>query len=187
MATPIQQEDLSFELGDRILILGGRHDGLRGRIYYIDDESLIRVLPDGVSDRLVELPIIDNDFDPDLEITEAFSISKRTNPAFVAQIDAHVGSRAYTFGLNGEPGPVYIVKSVSEKDDTLLLADETGAELLLECNFKGIPLDEAFAVIRVRAPEDVSINVDGDVIGEDAPPEEEGDDFMDVVEDALES
>jgi hypothetical protein len=187
MATPIQQEDLSFELGDRILILGGRHDGLRGRIYYIDDESLIRVLPDGVSDRLVELPIIDNDFDPDLEITEAFSISKRTNPAFVAQIDAHVGSRAYTFGLNGEPGPVYIVKSVSEKDDTLLLTDETGAELLLECNFKGIPLDEAFAVIRVRAPEDVSINVDGDVVGEDAPPEEEGDDFMDVVEDALES
>jgi len=186
MATPIQEEELSFELGDRILIIGGRYDGLRGRIYYIDDKTLIRVLPDGVSDRLVELPIVDEDFDPSLEISEAFVLSKRTNPAFVAQIDAHVGSKAYTFGMNGEPDTVYTVKSVSEKTDSLLLEDETGAELLLECNFTGIPLDEAFAVIRIRAPEDKSLNADGE-ISEEAQPEEEDDDFMDVMEDALES
>ena len=176
-------EEISFELGDRILISGGRYDGLKGRIYYIDTESLIRIIPDGVSDRLVDLPIMDDDFDPSLNIEQPFLITKRTNPAFVALIDAHVGQKAETFSETGEPGPSYMIKSVNEKDDTLLLEDEAGTELLLECNFKGIPLDEGFSVIRTR---DLRV----ELAEENVPTEEEEqeeDTFNDVFEDILET
>ena len=145
MDTELPDESVSFELGDRILLLGGRHDGLKGRIYYID-ETLIRVLPDGVSDRLIDLPIVDGDIDPELGIENLYSISKRTNPAFVAQIDARVGQQAETFNENGEPGPTYTIKAVSEKSDSVVLEDGTGAELELNFDFIGISLDEPFDV-----------------------------------------
>jgi hypothetical protein len=180
-----QEEELSFELGDRILIAGGRYDGLRGRIYYIDTESLIRILPDGVSDRLVELPIIDGDFDPDLNIEQPFLISKRVNPAFVAQIDARIGQKAETFEINGEPGPTYTIKSVNEKTDTLLLEDTTGSELLLEFNFTGIPLDQPFSVLRTR--ELGNITEESDELTEEQNEEEEtfNDLFEDILDDEL--
>ena len=178
-----EEEELSFELGDRILIAGGRYDGLRGRIYYIDNESLIRILPDGVSDRLIELPIYDGDFDPELNIEQPFLISKRVNPAFVAQIDAHIGQKAETFDLNGEPGTSYTIKSVNETTDTLLLEDSTGSELLVECNFIGIPLDQPFSVIRTRN----LVDAEPELTEEEEEEEEEFDDlFEDILEDEIE-
>ena len=146
-----KEEEVSFELGDRILLLGGRLDKLRGRIYYID-ETLIRVLPDGVSDRLVEIPIVDGDFDPELGVEQLYSLSKRANPAFVSQIDARVDQTAETFGANGEPGLTYTIKAVNETEDKLLLVDETGGETEVEFEFRGIPLDLPFAVLRPRQP-----------------------------------
>lgn len=148
---PDEEETLTYELGDRILLLGGRVDKLRGRIYYID-ESLIRVLPDGVSDRLVDIPIVDGDLDPTLGIDTLYSLEKRTQPAFVSQIDAHAEQTAETFGANGEPGPVYTIVAVDEAADKILLRDETGADLEVEFNFTGIPQDLPFAVLRPRQP-----------------------------------
>jgi len=142
-------EDISFELGDTILLLGGQHDSLRGRIYYIDEE-LIRILPEGLSDRLVDIPIIDGDLDPSLSIEHLYSISKRTNTAFVAQINAQVGELAETFDTNGVPGPTYQIIEVNEAADTILLKDTTGADLTINFAFKGIPRDVGFAVLRPR-------------------------------------
>jgi hypothetical protein len=144
-------ENLQFELGDRILLLGGRVDKLRGRIYYID-EDLIRILPDGVSDRLVDIPIVDGDLDPALGIDTLYSIEKRTKPAFVSIIDAHAEQTAETFDATGEPGPTYTIVAVDEEADKLLLRDETGADLEVEFNFVGIPRDLPFAVLRPRQP-----------------------------------
>jgi hypothetical protein len=148
---PDEEETLTYELGDRILLLGGRVDKLRGRIYYID-ESLIRVLPDGVSDRLVDIPIVDGDLDPALGIDTLYSLEKRTQPAFVSQIDAHAEQTAETFDANGEPGPSYTIVAVDEAADKILLRDETGADLEVEFNFTGIPQDLPFAVLRPRQP-----------------------------------
>ena len=142
-------EDISFELGDTILLLGGQIGGLRGRIYYIDAE-LIRILPDGVSDRLVDIPIIDGDLDPSLKIEHLYSISKRTNSAFVAQINAQMGELAETFSATGTPGPSYRIKGIDEVNDTILLVDQTEADLRIEFGFTGIPRDEGFAVFRPR-------------------------------------
>ena len=149
-----EEEDASYELGDRILITGGRYDNLKGRIYYIDPE-LIRVLPEGVSDRLVDLPIVQTedegyDIDPELGIEHLYLLSKRANPAFVAQIGAQVGERAETFGANGEPGPNFTIKAIDEKEDKITLEDETGAEEEILFEFRGIPQDEPFAVLRPR-------------------------------------
>jgi hypothetical protein len=182
---PKNEEDISFELGDRILISGGRHHKLRGRIYYIDEESLIRILPDGVSDRLIDIAIIDGDFDPELKIDQAYLVSKRTKPAFVTQIDATIGDKAETFNKDGEPDTIYTIEEVNEKEDTLLLKDESGSDLLVECNFKGIPLDEHFEVIRIRRVDD-ELDSDVNQEGEETQGEEEDEEtFDDVFDDIL--
>lgn len=184
-----KEEEVSFELGDRVLLLGGQLDKLQGRIYYID-ESLIRILPDGVSDRLVDIPIIDGDLDPALEIEHLYSLSKRANPAFVAQIDAQVGQTAETFGPNGEVGLKYTISAVNEKDDMMVLADETGAELPIEFEFRGIPQDLPFSVLRprqIKTREEEGINQENLNEGlneaeEEAEAEQEGNIFEDLLE-----
>jgi len=178
-------EDISFELGDTVLLLGGQIDGLRGRIYYID-ENLIRILPEGVSDRLVDIRIIDGDLDPALKIQHLYSISKRTNPAFVAQINAQVGEFAETFNKDGGPGPIYKILAIDETTDKTTLIDATGANLEIDFAFRGVPLDEAFAVIRPRQGptiEEETENVDAAALAEE---EVAADDiFEDVLNDAL--
>ena len=142
-------EDISFELGDTVLLSGGQVDGLHGRIYYID-ENLIRILPDGVSDRLVDIPIIEGDLDPALNIQHLYSISKRVVPAFVAQINAQLGEKAETFNKDGVPGALYTIKAIDEINDKIHIIDETGADQTISFEFRGIPLDQGFAVLRPR-------------------------------------
>lgn len=175
-----QEEDISFELGDTILLAGGQINGLRGRIYYID-ENLIRILPDGLSDRLVDIPIIEGDLDPALKIDHLYSVSKRTNPSFVAQISAELEEIAETFDKDGAPGPTYTIRSIDESADRITLVDETGAEVVVDANFTGIPLDLPFAVLRPRAPPEETED------GLEPPAEEvEDDDFGAVLEDQIE-
>jgi len=148
-ADKIEDTSPEFELGDGVYIGGGQLDGTRGRIYYMDDER-IRILPMGTSDRLVEITIVDGDLNPALGITNFFQTSKRAEPAFVSQIDAHVDQIAETFGMNGEPGIQYKIMEVNEGEDTITLQDETGGQKKIEFDFKGIPIDEGFAVLRPR-------------------------------------
>ena len=192
MAEEIEDAAPVFGLGDGVFIEGGRLDGTRGRIYYMDDER-IRILPTGVSDRLVEILLVDGDLDPALKITGFLQTSPRANPAFVAQIDAQVDQIAETFGINGEPGIQYTIKEVNETEDTIVLVDETGGEKRIEFNFTGIPIDEGFAVLRPRqkpSEEDFVNNAPEEVVEEDlfgnieeaAPPEEEKTVFSGLVE-----
>ena len=130
---PLLEEAPEFELGDNVHITGGRLDGTRGRIYYMD-EDLIRILPDGVSDRLVDINIVEDDeggrdLDPKLKIEHLYLVSKRAAPAFVAQIDARVGQLVDTFSQNGDFGIQYTVKSIDEGSDTIVLQDETEGDL----------------------------------------------------------
>jgi len=186
-----EEDEISYELGDHIFIQGGRHDKLRGRIYYIDD-SLIRILPDGVSDRLVDINIIDGDFDPALGIETPYLISKRRTPAFVAQIGANVGEIAETFSATGLPGTTYTIKAVDEKNDRILLADETGADFEYDFQFRGIPQEAPFEVLRPR----ISLETPGNGLTEEEEAmiaaeeeektaEEEG--FLEEFEDVLDT
>jgi hypothetical protein len=179
------EDEISYELGDRVLLLGGQIDKLQGRIYYID-ENLIRILPDGVSDRIVDIPIVDGDLDPSLEIEHLYSLSKRRNPSFISQISANIGQMAQTFGPNGEVGQVFTIKSVNEAIDSVLLEDDTGVETEVNFNFTGIPLDLPFAVLRPRElPSAENSNTEEVKEGEEeseSPPKE-----TDLFEELLES
>jgi hypothetical protein len=116
----------------------------------------LRILPDGVSDRLIDISLVDGDFPEDLGIENFYLVSKRAKPAFVAQIDAQAGQKVDSFGPDGSLGIQYTVKEVNEAGDYLILLDETGGELRVECNFRGIPADEPFVVLRPRqAPDQI--------------------------------
>jgi hypothetical protein len=176
-----EDETPEFELGDRIYIEGGRYDQARGRIYYMDDE-LIRLLPEGAPDRLIDIPIVEGDISEELGIESLYLVSKRGNPAFVAQIDAHVGEIADSFGPDGTLGIQYKIKEVNEAEDWLVLQDETGGELRVDCDFKGIPLDEPFVVLRPRQSTAISKNNSPAVAEEEVAAEEaaEEDFFEDI-------
>lgn len=181
-------DDIDIELGDTIYIQGGKHDKLYGRVYYIDD-TLMRVLPNGVSDRIVDIPIIDDEFDPDLEVKNCLIDAKRTNPAFVAQIDAHAGSNVETFTETGEEGPVYSILAVDERNDKMTLQPKDATDPPLEILFenKGIPRDLPFAVMRVRDTEEELVDEEEqeeqeqDISQED---EEEEDDLDKMIEES---
>ena len=148
----IEEEQIDFQLGDRVYIAAsGPLDGLRGRIYYLD-ESLLRILPDGTFHRVEDITIIDGDFDPTLNITNAYVLKKRVSPAFVVQHDFHTGYLAETIDESGKMGITYTIKSVDEDEDSVVLKDETGAEKKLVFGFVGIPQDEEFTILRVRQP-----------------------------------
>ena len=182
----MEDQSPEFELGDRIYIEGGRYDQARGRIYYIDDD-LMRLLPEGAPDRLIDIPIVDGDLDEKLGIDTLYLVSKRANPAFVAQIDAHVGEYADTFTAEGALGIQYKIKEINEAEDWLILEDETGGNIRIDFAFRGIPLEEPFAVLRPRqtmeaqannfsAPIEEEEEVDQDIF-EDVEVEEEEEDF----------
>ena len=177
MEKDIEEEDYSIDLGDRVIVVGGRLDGTRGRIYYLDPD-LIRILPDGVSDRLVDIKIIDGDIDPELGIEAIYGISKRATPSFVAQIDAQTGYLAETFSATGEPGPTYMIREVNEANDTMVIEGETGDRIELEFIY-GIPLDQEFAVLRPREPPSEEAE---NAAEEEAAPEEEIDPETAAVE-----
>ena len=149
---PVIEEEPGFQLGDRIYITAtGPLDGLRGRIYYLD-ENLIRILPDGTFHRLEDIPVVDGDFDPVQGITGAYVLKKRVSDAFVVQHDFQVGHLAETIKESGEMGVTYRIKSIDEENDTVVLEDSSGAEKTVVFGFKGIPQDEEFIIIRVREP-----------------------------------
>ena len=143
-------EETGFELGDKIHIIGGRYDGTRGRIYYLD-ENLIKILPDGVADRLVELVIEDGFLKEEYDIEDLFVVAKRTTSAFVVQQDYRVGQLAEAFhGAEGNPVGKFIIAEVNEKQDSIKLKDGNDDVMLLEFNGVGIPLDTGIDVLRGR-------------------------------------
>lgn len=125
-------EEQNIELGDKIHIIGGRFDSTRGRIYYLD-ENTIRILPDGVSDRLVELEMNEGYLKEEYEIEQLFLVQKRKNPSFVIQQDYRVGQLAEAFqGAEGLPVGKYLIEEVNEKEDSIKLRDENNDIINLE-------------------------------------------------------
>jgi len=168
-------EDYVFELGDKVAINTARFGAVRGRIYY-RDADLIRIMPDGVSDRLYDYPLKDEAFVPELGFKVAEWISKATLDGFVNQHDLQAGQFFETFTADGEIGPTFRIESVSVDDDSIIVKDDTGADVEIDFSYIGIPLDLPFAVIRVReqpteaeiaAANDTSVSLNVDDQAED--------------------
>ncbi len=146
-------DDFVFELGDSVAINTARYGIVTGKIYY-RDANLIRILPNGVSDRLYDFPINseDGEFVPELGFKAAEWFSKNPLPTFVEQQDLQAGQYFETFTANGEVGPTFTINKIDVGDDIITVTDDTGAQFDIEFSYIGIPLDLPFAVLRVREP-----------------------------------
>lgn len=150
---PVEPEESGEvpELGDVVKIVGGRFNGLPGRIYY-RDENLIRILPENFSDRLIDIPI-DDEGQPeaDLAIDEILVVYKRTTYSFVELFDLRVDSPVEAYKDGTLVGKFKIVAVDTDRDAATFL-DEVGSENEIVFDFYGIPLDAPFNVIRVLDP-----------------------------------
>ena len=91
-----EQEELDIELGDRVELIGGRYTKTRGIVYYNDDD-LIRIMPDGLSDRLIDLPIGEEGIESELGLEEIKILKNRTVQTFISIDDLGDGERVLIF------------------------------------------------------------------------------------------
>lgn len=185
-------EDNEFVLyvGDYIEFTAGPRVGTKGKIYYLD-EDLLRVLPDGASDRLI-------DIDTSIFADETTEIERDPTSlyTFVEIADLKDGNAVQTFDDKGTPIAAYKVTNINLEEDSVVLVgiDENGAELGDELALQfteggrvvGIPLDAPFAVLRAQElpkpataedntpqqEEEVEIDLE-DVVDEPEPEEDE--------------
>ena len=167
-----EQEQEQIGLGDTIMIEGGRLDRTRGRIYFMDD-NLIRILPDGVSDSLKDIPLVEDNPDPELGIEGIVLIKKAASASFVHLLDIRPDQIVTTFTSVGEPGPKFTVVSVDEEKDAVLLKDETEATLQPIEPYVGIRRDMNFAVMRVNEAPKVTIVAEAETELPEKPTEQE--------------
>ena len=150
---PSEEEQLSLEVGDTILILGGRLNKTIGKLYGFSQDQ-IAILPRGATDRLIKIPLIDGAPDPDYEIKEIKIRKKAVRPGFVTLVDLRAGQYVETFGADSEPTGVFKVIGVNEEQDSAVFQDESGTEEEIVFGYTGIPRDLPYEVIRTReAPE----------------------------------
>ena len=167
-----EEEQEQIGLGDTIMIEGGRLDRTRGRIYFMDDD-LIRILPDGVSDSLKDIPLLEDNPDPELGIEGIVLIKKAASASFVHLLDIRPDQIVTTFTSVGEPGPKFTVVSVDEEKDAVLLKDETEATLQPIEPYVGIRRDMNFAVMRVNEAPKVTIVAEAETELPEKPTEQE--------------
>ena len=155
---PEEQEtddDVYMILGDRWEITSPLYDGpIKGVIYYLDESSLIRILPDGISNRLYDFKIVDGDFDPDLKITEpplrlnkAPKLDSGLPMGFVDLIQAEVNKTFLTFQSDETRGPTVTVEAINFEQDSFQIKDENGETRTISCDRIGLPLNESFVIM----------------------------------------
>lgn len=145
------EENLEIELGDEILIQGGRLDRTVGKVYGIrpDRFTIQRV---GESNTVTHIPLIDGNPDPEYEIESFELLKKAAKPGFVNLVDMQPLQTVEAFDSEGKPAGVFTVQHVDEENDSCILLDENQEEVKLDFEFAGIPTGYEFEVIRTRAP-----------------------------------
>jgi len=165
-----EQEEVGLEVGDTIYLLGGRLNKTRGILYGFRSDRFI-ILPSGVSDRVITIPLtMEGVPDPDLGLVEILLLKKTEKPGFINLLDMRAEQKVETFDSSGTPGPRFTVQSVNEVEDSAVFVDELGKELPLDFDFKGIPGDFGYDIIRVREEVEDLSPTDGIEKVSDAPP-----------------
>lgn len=143
------QQSPGLEIGDLIVLLGGRLNKTVGKIYGFSPDRFT-IQPRGLTDRVLHIPIIDGLPDPDLEIEEIKLLKKAVLPGFVNLIDLRAGQFVETFGREQEETGAFKVVTVDPENDTAVFLDDAGIETQLDFQFTGIPRDLPYEVIRTR-------------------------------------
>jgi hypothetical protein len=145
-----ETEDEGFGLGDRIRITTTAGE-TTGTVYHYS-ESILRIMPDGLTNYVVDFPIVDGDFDPDLKITEPVKLLSRGPETGFAEWQGYrTGQVLNTFQKDGSFGnEIFTITGVDEERDSIRVKDTTGAEKEIVFDFRGIPLDESFTVMQLQ-------------------------------------
>lgn len=146
---------LYIQLGDRILIDSKKYGRTIGTVYYRSLE-LIRIKPDGVSNRLHDFHIEQTEdeelFDEEDGVSATGIITKRVFESFVEQRDLRVNQIIDTFDSDGKTYKSYKIIGVDKEKDSIkiheLENEEEDHEILF--NFIGIEPDEPFTIISIR-------------------------------------
>ena len=149
----MSEEDSSpgIRIGDRVLLTGGQLDGTKGRVYGMFADHLA-ILPDGVTDRVVRVLLIDGAPDADLGLEELIVLEEATRPGFVSLSGMRVGDTIQTFNKDATPGTIFTVKSLDLEEDTATFQTQSGEEIPIDFAFSGIPQELGFEVLRAREP-----------------------------------
>jgi hypothetical protein len=147
-----EEEDIGFVLGDHIQLETKVYGKMTGRIYYID-ETLIRILPDGISHRVFDYPIVDGGLDPALGIDPDAEIIFEPGPRtpFVEYLELRESQLIDTYKADGTFYKTYKVVEISQSENSISIQDKekSSDELKVEFDTHGIPRDLPFAVIGI--------------------------------------
>jgi hypothetical protein len=153
-ASPSTEEELGLEVGDTVIILGGRLNKTIGKLYGFSSDRMA-ILPKGATDRIIKIPFIDGLPDPAYEIQTVLLYKKAVRPGFVTLVDIRAGQDVETFGADSEPTGVFKVIKVDEEKDSAVFQDESGTEEEIVFGYTGIPRDLPYEVIRGREESEV--------------------------------
>lgn len=188
-----EEDEFVLYVGDYIEFTAGQKVGTKGMIYYLDEETL-RILPEGASDRLI-------DIDTAIFADETTEITRDPTSlfTFVEIADLKEGNAVQTFDATGQPVAAYKVTTVNLEEDSVVLVGideegaETGDELALQFTdggrVVGIPLDAPFAVMRSQevpkppsaednAPQEEEEEIDLEDVIDEPEPEVQADEYI---------
>jgi hypothetical protein len=175
---------LFIELGDRVWIESTKYGRIIGRVYFREPD-LIRVMPDGITNKLYDYPRIFNDeedrFDDDLGVTISYVLEKAKFPTWVEQQDLQVGQKFDALTADGELVTSYRIQSIDRTQDSVEILDSDGQTQQIAFEFAGIPRDASFAIIRITGIEQTE-NDTGRVEGQTEIVVEPGDIISEPVE-----
>ena len=145
----VEEEEDSFVLGDRIEVETRQRGKVKGRVYYWDGE-LLRIIPEGLSDRVIDIEFDNGEPDPDLGVT-GITFEQGPRTSFTDLQGFRIGQLLDTFTSKGDPIPNGKLKilEVSKDKDSIRIEDTTGAVREIDFKAMGIPKDETFQVIRI--------------------------------------
>jgi len=180
----VEPQEPVIELGDRIRIFGGKYDKTTGKVLY-RTESEIHIIPDGLTNQVLEFAITEEGFDPALNIDLVEILQKRKKNSFIEILDLRVGQELETFSSEGDPLTKYTIINVDPEGDLITINNESEGDIVIPFGFKGIPKELPFRVIRGRQPQSQQpeIMVKND---EETFENEEGDQGEDIEELELE-
>jgi hypothetical protein len=144
---PEDEADGKLFLGDFIRIETPERT-LEGILYYVT-EDLIRVIPTGASDRLID--IIPAELET-MDITD-FVHNPGPRTSFVNLYSLRPGLTLLTTKADGTQVGEYKVVKVNRLQDSAIIEDTTGAQKDLQFDYTGIPRDTEFDVLRVKSYE----------------------------------
>ena len=146
-----EENEEGLMLGDICKIETAKYGTVKGTIYYLDNEYLLRILSQTDTNVLYDFPISDGDFIPELGITTFKLIKKHTREGFIANQFFEVGQILNSYTSDGSKGPSYTIDSINEDLDRMTLVDETEKKIELDCNFIGIPNDLPFKILQIES------------------------------------